>query len=226
MANNPQPGATQFNAIEYAGSPVTLASVAMNVYEYDGSGNILLATGTTAPPASGTAGFAKNATYINTAATAGLSGSYTNLGTATSATFSTPTGNSNLIRGFVQVALSSAQILALNATPVELVPAQGAGMVISVNRITVKMVTTATAYAAGGALEFRYTNASGTKVTADIAAAVVTAGAGTSYTAVAGVTTSLTELANANIVIDNATQAFTTGTGTAVVSIDYTVTAA
>lgn len=223
MANNPQPGATQFNAIEYAGAAVTIGGVAMSVYEYDASGNILMATSTGTPPASA-AGFAKNATVINTSAATGVSGSYTNLGTTSSSTFSAPTANANLIRGFVQVALSSAQILALNSTPVELVPAQGAGMVISVNRITVKMITTATAYAAGGALEFRYTNASGTKVTADIAAAVVTAGAGTSYTAVAGVTTSLTELANANIVIDNATQAFTTGTGTAVVSIDYTVT--
>lgn len=123
----------------------------------------------------------------------------------------------------VQVALSSAQILALNATPVTLIPAMGAGTVIVVAGVTFKMVTTATAYASGGALEFRYTNASGAKVTADIAAGVVTAGAGTSYTSVAGVTTSLTNVVNSPIIVDNATAAFTTGTGTAVVGIRYNV---
>lgn len=123
----------------------------------------------------------------------------------------------------IQVAVSSADILALNATPKTLIPAQGSGKVIIVESILLKMVTTATAYANGGALEFRYTNASGAKVTADIAAAVVTAGAGTSFTSVAGVTTSLTDVANAAIVADNATAAFITGTGTAVVTIRFRV---
>ena len=123
----------------------------------------------------------------------------------------------------IQVPLSSVQILALNATPVTLVPAPGAGKVVVVESILLKMVTTATQYANGGALEFRYTNASGAKVTADIAAAVVTAGAGTSYTSVAGVTTSLTNVANAAIVVDNATGAFTTGTGTATITIKFRI---
>lgn len=122
-----------------------------------------------------------------------------------------------------QIAISSADILAANATPKELIAAPGAGKIICVNRITLKMITSATAYANGGALEFRYTNASGAKVSADIAAAVVTAGAGTSYTSVAGVTTSLTNVANAAIVLDNATAAFITGTGTAVVTVAFEV---
>lgn len=123
-----------------------------------------------------------------------------------------------------QVSLTFAQILALNATPVELVAAPGAGKVISVEEILFKMVRTGTAYANGGALEFRYTNASGAKVTADIAATVVTTGgAGTEYNIVRGVVTSLTPVANAAIVVDNATAAFITGTGTAVVTIKYRV---
>lgn len=123
----------------------------------------------------------------------------------------------------VQVSLSAANILALNATPITLVPAPGAGKVIIVESILLKMVTTSTQFANGGALEFRYTNASGAKVTADIAAAVVTAAAGTSYTSVAGVTTSLTNVANAAITVNNATAAFITGTGTAVVTIRYRI---
>lgn len=123
-----------------------------------------------------------------------------------------------------KVSLSSAQILALNATPVELVAAPGAGLLISVEEIIFKMVRTGTAYANGGALEFRYTNASGAKVTADIAASVVTTGgAGTEYNIVRGVVTSLTPVANAAIVVDNATAAFITGTGTATVTIKYRV---
>lgn len=122
-----------------------------------------------------------------------------------------------------QTSLSSAQILALNATPISLVPAPGAGKIVEVISITLKMVRTGTAYANGGALEFRYTNASGAKVTADIAAAVVTGGAGTEYNIVKGVVTSLTPVANALICISNATAAFITGTGTAVVTVVYRI---
>jgi hypothetical protein len=125
--------------------------------------------------------------------------------------------------GTVHVGLTAAQIIAMNATPVSLIAAPGAGMAIIVDNITVKMVTTATAFTGGGAVEFRYTNGSGAKVTADVAAAVVTAGAGTSFTNVRGIEASLTAVANAAIVITNATAAFATGTGTAVVSIDYHV---
>jgi hypothetical protein len=119
--------------------------------------------------------------------------------------------------------LTSANILALNATPITLVPAPGTGKCTFVNRIAMKMVTTATGYANGGALEFRYTNASGTKVTADIAAAVVTAGAGTSFTSVGGIEASLTGVTNAVICVSNATAPYITGTGSAVIVTEYIV---
>lgn len=123
-----------------------------------------------------------------------------------------------------RVAISSAQVLALNATPVELVPAPGAGVFVSVEEVILKMVRTATAYANGGALEFRYTDASGAKVTADIAASVVTTGgAGTAFNIVRGVVTSLTPVANAAIVVNNATAPFITGTGTALITVKYRI---
>ena len=125
--------------------------------------------------------------------------------------------------GVIHVPLTAAQIIAMNATPVSLIAAPGAGMAIIVDNITFKMVTTATAFTGGGAVEFRYTNGSGAKVSADVAAAVVTAGAGTSFTNVRGIEASVTAVANAAIVITNATAAFAAGTGTAVVSIDYHV---
>lgn len=124
----------------------------------------------------------------------------------------------------VEVPLSSAQILALNATPVSLVPAQGAGKIIIVDEILFEMTRTGTAYANGGALEFRYTDASGAKVSADIAASIVTTGgAGVAYANVGGVVSSLTPVANAPIVVNNATAAFITGTGTAKVFVRYRV---
>lgn len=124
----------------------------------------------------------------------------------------------------IQVSVSSADILGLNSTPKSLIAAPGSGKVIIVEGIVLKMVRSSTAYANGGALEFRYTNASGAKVSADMAATVVTTGgAGTEYNSVAGVTTSLTPVANAAIVMDNATAAFITGTGTAVVSLKYRI---
>ena len=125
--------------------------------------------------------------------------------------------------GSATVNLTAAQIIAMNATPVALIAAPGSGAAIIVDNITFKMVTTATAFTGGGAVEFRYTNGSGTKVTADVAAAVVTAGAGTSFTNVRGIEASLTATANAAIVVTNATAAFAAGTGTAVVTIDYHV---
>ncbi len=123
----------------------------------------------------------------------------------------------------VAYSLTSANILGMNATPVTILPAMGANKVTIVEHVFLKMVTTATQYANGGAVEVRYTNASGAKVIADIAAAVITAGAGTSYTANAGIVTSLTAVANALICITNATAAFITGNGTGTIRIKFRV---
>lgn len=123
-----------------------------------------------------------------------------------------------------QVSIASADILALNTTPKQLIAAPGAGKIIIVESILLKMVRTATAYANGGALEFRYTDGSGAKVSADIAASVVTTGgAGTEYNHVGGVIATLTPVANAAVVLRCATADFITGTGTAVVSIKYRI---
>lgn len=121
------------------------------------------------------------------------------------------------------VSLTAAQLIAMGTTPVSIVAAPGVGKCTIVDNITFKMVTTATAFTGGGAVEFRYTDASGTKVTADVAGAVVTAGTGTSFTNVRGIEASLTCTANAPVVIRNATAAFAAGTGTALITIDYHV---
>ena len=126
--------------------------------------------------------------------------------------------------GQIVKALTAANIIAMGTTPVALVPAMGAGRVIVVKGIGFQMTRTATAFTGGGALEFRYTDASGAKVSADIAESVVdTGGAGVEYVHVAGIEASITPVVNAAIVIRNPTAAFADGTGTAKVAIDFAV---
>lgn len=120
--------------------------------------------------------------------------------------------------------ITSAMFLALNTTIKTLLQAPGAGRVIRVNDIMMQMTRTGTAYANGGALEFRYTNASGAKVTADIAAAVVTTGgAGVEYASVGGIEAAITPIVNSPIILGAAGADFITGTGTGKLKIAYRV---
>lgn len=123
------------------------------------------------------------------------------------------------------VSLSAANLIAMNGAPVSILPAPGATKVILVDSIVFKMVTTATAFTGGGAVSFVYNGGATSAITGTIPAAVVTAGAGTSYTAMgpAAAASGTTLLANKGIDITNATAAFATGTGTAVVHIKYRI---
>src|SRR5690349_18262867 len=69
-----------------------------------------------------------------------------------------------------RVSVTSAQVLALNTTPVALVPAPGANKAVDVISVTGSLKA-ATQYTGANAVEIRYTNGSGTKVTGDLAAA-------------------------------------------------------
>jgi hypothetical protein len=78
--------------------------------------------------------------------------------------------NPNLIQ-YKETNLTSAQVLTLNATPVEVVPAPGAGYVTEfISAVCILDYGTAT-YASNGVSNFRYTDGSGTVVSDSMAAA-------------------------------------------------------
>lgn len=111
--------------------------------------------------------------------------------------------------------LSSAQILALNSTPVTIVPAFLNSLII-VEGIDAKLIFNTTAYTGANNLEFRYTNAGGAKVTADMASTFINSSA-TAYDHVAGVVTELTPVINTPIVVRVPTA--NPGTGDSTISL-------
>ena len=122
------------------------------------------------------------------------------------------------------VNVSSANILAMYGAPVVLIAAPTSGKNLIIHRIMFTMVTTSTQYANGGAVYFQLGNTvhgGGTATTGTIAAGVVTAGAGTSYTI--PVPVAYTGSAATGLYISNDTAAFITGTGTAIVDIWYSI---
>lgn len=109
-------------------------------------------------------------------------------------------------RSIQRKTLTPTQVKALNTTPITLVPApvatQGttAKSVLIVEGITAYLSYGGTAYTGANALEFRYTDGSGAKVTADVSTTFLNA-TSNKYVSVAGVTTELVPVANAPIVV-------------------------
>jgi hypothetical protein len=120
------------------------------------------------------------------------------------------------------VTLTSAQILALFATPVTVIAAPLAGVLIVVDSILFAMIATATQYLLGGVITFQY-NGGAVVHASSIPAAVVLAAAPTTYTYLAPNTQAngVTVPTATAVTVSNATQAFTTGTGTAKIWIRY-----
>lgn len=128
----------------------------------------------------------------------------------------------------VGIPLTSAQLLALNTTPVTLIPAPGAGFAAFLESMVFEMNRTATAYAGGtGGVNAVYAGATGTAVSAVIPATVfTTAGAATTLLAIGGQhvvgSTAAPILANTAVQLF-ANAALTTGTGTAKVYVTYSI---
>lgn len=176
------------------------------------------ATCTGTPPTTANV-FQVGCRIIQTDASSGNTVVFTNMGTS-----AVPVWNSNQLE--VTVALSAANLIAMYATPVVVVPAVTAKAII-VDSVDFVITRTSTAFTGGGVVAVQYdstANGAGTATTATIAASVVTGAAGTTYTARIPVV--LSDVASASIAgiglyISNQTAAFAAGTGTASVKVRY-----
>jgi hypothetical protein len=124
------------------------------------------------------------------------------------------------------VTLSAAQLEAMFATPVSILPAPGAGFAIIVKEIEFELIGGSVSFTGGGAITFPY-HGSGT---ASHTGSIPTSGVNVSPS-----TTTITELgqlagsngtvipANTGVDITNATAAFASGNGTAKVFMEYRI---
>ena len=117
--------------------------------------------------------------------------------------------------------ITSAQVLTSFTTPIELVPAPWAWKAIRVESIIATVDYNSAAYATNTTLEARYTNWSGTKVSADIAW-LLTATAD-KYVSVGGLEAELVLTANAPVVVRTATGNPATGNSPITVTVNYRI---
>lgn len=128
------------------------------------------------------------------------------------------------------VSLTSAQILGMYATPVQLIAAQGAGKLIIVDDIIWDIAFVSAQYAAGGAIAAQYGNTihgGGPAASGTLAAATLNAVAASTYISEAGaggvLDVATTSALNTAVYLSNATAAFTTGNSTATLYVRYRV---
>lgn len=140
-----------------------------------------------------------------------------------------PTATDYSVQHFTK-ALTAANLIAMYAAPVVLIPAPGAGKSIVVTKVALTTTRTATAFTGGGVAIVQYgttVNGAGQQaLDSTIAAAVVTGAAGTTVTLRNGAVISdlaAASIQNIGLYISNQTTAFATGTGTATVDVWYYV---
>lgn len=121
----------------------------------------------------------------------------------------------------LRVSLTAAQMKSLFTAPITIIGAPGAGRYISVDEIVAKVYSTGqTAYTGANAVEVRYTDASGAKVTGDLASAWLNNATDRADKAIAA---AVTAVPNAPIVVAVPTANPGAGTGGVVMDILYRV---
>lgn len=147
------------------GRTQTIGGVAVRVILRDNAGDVLLATGTTVPTATGS-GYAKGAIFIKTNVVTGNTGHYVNIGTSASKNF-VKLGDLYTAK----VSLTNANIKNLRATPITLVAAPGANLMLEfVSAILVNNGGANAITESADNLAVKYTDGSGVQVSQDIEA--------------------------------------------------------
>lgn len=130
------------------------------VISVDSSANVTEAKGATLPT-DGDAGYAKGCRFTKTDGSVGTT-TYLNEGSASSADFNpvVTTAQAGVV-GYAEVALTNAQVLALRATPITLVAAPGAGLVLQLLSAVLIFDYTGAYTETADNLAIKYTNGSG-----------------------------------------------------------------
>lgn len=122
-----------------------------------------------------------------------------------------------------RITLTSAQILALNTTPITLVAAGGAGTYISVDEVVATLNAGTVAYTGANAANITYTNGSGVAATGTLAAAFLNTTASTTGSVKAVAVAVTTPVVNSPIVISVGTANPGAGNGTMSLDISYRI---
>ena len=128
-----------------------------------------------------------------------------------------------------QTSLTSAQILAMSVTPVQLVAAPGSNRIVVPVAYQFTYLFDTAQYAAGGAIGVEYGNTAalaGPAASTTLAAATFNGyAASNTFTLTPDVTDTLANVVNAGLFLSNTVGAFTTGAGTLKVNTLYMVVA-
>ena len=119
------------------------------------------------------------------------------------------------------VSLTSANLLAMNATPVTVIASPGAGKAIRLKSCVAIFDSTATAYANGGVIYLSYNNT--TPITNNVAATFLTAGDKVYSLNPLNAAGGINMLVNTALTITNDTAPFITGTGVARLIVEYDI---
>ena len=123
------------------------------------------------------------------------------------------------------ITLTSAQILAMNTTPVSVIPAQGAGTLIEVLSAVADYIYGTAQYTSGGAIGLFYGVETGPLATATLASTFLTSPTVNQIGIMEGALASSASstVLNTAIVISNQSGVFATGNGTMIVKVKYRV---
>jgi hypothetical protein len=128
----------------------------------------------------------------------------------------------------ISMIVTSAQLLAAYATPLQIIPAAGAHTwIVLMTPIACEFDFVTTQYAAGGALGLQYGNTAhlaGTAASSTIAAATINGfAANNGFTLNSAATGTMASMVNEGIFLSNATGSFTTGDGTLTVNAQFSI---